>query len=116
MTADASGDSLRKGKQELITKSARNVRESAESLAVQALAYIASDAQRLVPFLQVSGIDASAIRAAAASPGFLAGVLDYVAADERLLLGFARDADLGPGAVMQARAVLGGKPWEADTA
>lgn len=99
----------------MITKSGGNVRKGAESLAVQALAYIASDDQRLAPFLEVTGIGAGAIRAAAASPGFLAGVLDYLAADERLLVGFAREVESSPESIMQARAILGGRPWEADT-
>jgi hypothetical protein len=99
----------------LIAKSGAGVREGAENVAVQAFAYIASDAERLAPFLAASGIDASAIRAAAVAPGFLAGVLDYVAGNERLLLEVAREIGRSPERVMQARAILGGRAWEADT-
>jgi hypothetical protein len=108
LTAEASRDSLRKGKQELIAKSDEAVRQQAENVAVQALAYIGSDPARLAPFLCATGLEPQAIRAAAGAPGFLAGILDYLAADERLLRAFAQETGQDPAAIMRAREILGG--------
>jgi len=72
-----------------MAKTARITRKIAESLAIQALGFMASDPERLGAFLAATGIGPEAIRLAAADPSFLAGVLDYVAADEPLLLAVA---------------------------
>ena len=83
-------------------------REPAETLAIQALSYLAQDPEQLSRFLVLSGIDPGAIRAAAAQPEFLAGVLAYLAQDETLLVRFAAEAGVPPGAVERARALLAG--------
>jgi hypothetical protein len=83
-------------------------REAAETLAIQALSHLAQDPEQLSRFLALSGIDPGAIRAAAAQPEFLAGVLAYLAQDEALLVRFAAEAGVPPGAVEQARTVLAG--------
>jgi hypothetical protein len=49
-------------------------REQAEGLAIQALAFIAGDSERLGRFLAVTGIGPAEIRTAAREPGFLVGV------------------------------------------
>ena len=89
-------DSFRKGKQSLPKAPEQDRREAANSLAVQALTYLARDSERLARFLALSGIGPQSIRAAASSPGFLAGVLEHIAGDEALLLAFATDADVDP--------------------
>ena len=90
-------------------------REAAETLAIQALTFIAADPERLGRFLGLTGIGPAQIRAAAREPGFLAGVLDYLSGDERLLTEFARQTDHDPITVSQARHVLGGGgDWERD--
>jgi hypothetical protein len=86
--------------------------EAAEGLAIQALTFIAQDGERLGRFLAVTGIGPAEIRAAAREPGFLVGVLDHLAADERLLSAFAAEAGIDPPDVGKARAALGGTPWE----
>jgi hypothetical protein len=88
-------------------------REAAESLAIQALSYLAQDPELLSRFLALSGIDPVAIRAAAAQPEFLAGVLAYLAQDEALLVRFAAETGVPPEAVERARAVLAGHDREA---
>jgi hypothetical protein len=85
----------------------------AESLAIQALAFIARDAARIGPFLAATGIGPEMIRAAAREPDFLAGVLDYVASDDGLLVAFAADADLNPFDIPIARETLRQRPSEA---
>lgn len=86
--------------------------QDAESLAVEALTFLASDEERLSRFLALSGIDPAGIRQAAADPGFLGAVLDYLAGDERLLLMFAETAGRDPGDVNKALMALGGRAQE----
>ncbi len=86
--------------------------ESSESLAIQALAFLASDPERLGRFLALSGIGPERIRTAASEPGFLAGVLDHIASDEQLVLAFADAVGVKPGAVERARTTLAGQNWE----
>ena len=87
-------------------------RESAENLAISALAFLAGDPERLGRFLSLTGIGPDAIRKAATEPAFLAGVLDHVVSDETLLVAVAAHAGVSPFTVERAQAVLSGKPWE----
>jgi uncharacterized protein DUF3572 len=89
-------------------KAAPISRDGAESMAVQALGFLAQEPERLGRFLAASGIGPEMIRAAAADPSFLAGVLDFVAADELLLLAFAQHAGIDPRMVERAHALLDG--------
>ena len=77
------------------------------AIAVEALAFLASDVERLERFLALTGLSPDTIRAAAASPGFLAAVLDHLADDESLLVAFAANAGRDPTEVLAARARLG---------
>ena len=86
-------------------------REQAEGLAIQALTFIAGDGERLGRFLAVTGIGPAEIRSAAREPGFLAGVLDYMASDDRLIAAFAGENNLDPADIDKARVVLAGR-WE----
>ena len=87
--------------------------EAAEGLAIQALTFIAGDGERLGSFLAATGIGPAQIRAAAQQPGFLTGVLEYLAGDERLLQEFASTAGFELSDVGKALAALGGH-WERD--
>ncbi|HEY2531849.1 MAG TPA: DUF3572 domain-containing protein [Xanthobacteraceae bacterium] len=80
-------------------------------LAVSALGFVAAEPHRLAHFLTLTGIRAERIREAAQQPGFLAGVLDHLLADERLLIGFADSAGIDPVSVARARSALT-RPWE----
>ena len=64
-----------------MAKGARINRKIAENLAIQALGFMAGDAERLGAFLAATGIGPEMIRKAAADPSFLAGVLDHVCGD-----------------------------------
>jgi hypothetical protein len=87
-------------------------RHAAESLAVQALTFLAGDPERLARFLALTGIGPDKIRAAAATPGFLAGVLDHIASEEGLVTAFAAEAGVEPAQIEQARRTLAGGNWE----
>src|SRR2546425_5481824 len=94
-----------------MVKPARITREFAEKLAISALSCLAGEPERLGAFLAATGIGPEAIRKAAADPAFLAGVLDYVCADEALLIAVAEQAGIAPREVEHAQAVLSGRPW-----
>ena len=89
-------------------KSGKVSKDAAESIAAQALAFLASEPQRLAGFLGVSGIDLGELRARAGDPDLLAAVLDYLVRDESQLLVFAAEAGMPPERVVMAGHVLAG--------
>jgi hypothetical protein len=91
----------------------RRHREAAETLAIQALAYIAEQPETLGRFLDASGIAADEIRAASRQPDFLAGVLEHMLGDESLLLAFAQSQGIDPAEIARASAAFG-RHWERD--
>ena len=88
-------------------------REKAETLAIAALSFIAGEPESLARFLALSGIGPATLRRAAADPAFLAGVLDFVLADEPLLVAFAGHAGIAPEGIARARRAFGGREVEA---
>lgn len=91
-----------------------NPREAAEALAIQGLGHMAGDPERLGRFLTLTGLDPQSLRAAAQETSFLAGLLDYIAGDQDLLLGFCAEAGIAPADIDRARRALGGGDWERD--
>lgn len=85
-------------------------RDAAEALALEALTFLATDSEHLERFVALSGLSPDNLRAAGASPDFLAGVLDYLAGDEALLLAFAANRQIDPGEITRAWTLLGGAP------
>ena len=83
-------------------------RDEAESIAIQAIAHLATDEDRLNRFLALTGLDPDGLRAAAGQPGFLASILDHLAGYEPDLLAFATEAGIPPERVAAARLVLSG--------
>jgi hypothetical protein len=90
-------------------------RHAALELAIAALGFIASERDELSRFLALTGIDPSSIRTAVKEPGFLGGVLAYIAGNEQTLLAFAAHAGVAPQEIEKARIVLTGDDWERDT-
>ncbi len=78
-----------------------------DALAIMALTFLAREPERLVRFLDLTGLEPSGLRAAAASPGFLAAVLDHIMSDESLLVDFAADSNVSPEIIPMARHALG---------
>ena len=76
--------------------------DGVEQIALQALGFLVDDDERLVRFLQASGLSPDTLRQSAGEPGFLAAVLDHVMADEETLLACARALRLKPETVAQA--------------
>ena len=85
-------------------------RELAESVAIQALSYLAEEPDRLGRFLALTGLAPESLRAAALEPNFLLGVLDFLAGDETMLRDFAKDREIEPDLVTRARDHLAGAP------
>lgn len=82
--------------------------EAANELAIDALAWLAADPERLDRFLALTGIGLDTIRDAATQPGFLSAVLDHLCADEATLLAFAAELGKPPEFVSAARETLAG--------
>jgi hypothetical protein len=89
-----------------LRKPVHNPREVAEIVAVQALSFVAGDAERLGLFLAESGIGPETLRSAAADPHFLASVLDFVLRDDATVRAFAAASELDPTTIAAARDAL----------
>ena len=90
------------------TRPARLTPDQATDIAIQALSWLAADAERLDRFLSLTGIDHEGIRKAAQEPGFLSAVLDHLCADEDSLLTFVGEVNLRPEMISGAREILAG--------
>lgn len=78
----------------------------AREIALQALAFLATDEGRTERFLALTGAEPGEIRTLARDPGFLAGVLDFLLAEDAPLLAFCEEAELRPETVHAARHIL----------
>ncbi|MDQ2065671.1 DUF3572 domain-containing protein [Xinfangfangia sp. CPCC 101601] len=81
---------------------------TAESLALQALGWLAAQDEAFGAFLAYSGTDAGEVRARAAEPELLGSVLDFLLSDEQQLLRFCAETGHAPEAPMRARQHLPG--------
>jgi len=86
----------------------------AETIAINALQFLAERPEEFGRFLTLSGIDPAGLRKLAEDTQFLGGILDFLLADEALLLVFAAEAGLAPQAIADARRSLehGSRPLE----
>lgn len=82
--------------------------DSAEAVALQALAFIAEDEELLARFIALSGCGADDIRLRIGDRNFLTGVLDFILADEPTVLAFANHGHLTSELPLRARQVLSG--------
>lgn len=85
-----------------------NDTQFAETLAIQALGHLAQDKEVLERFLSITGLAPERIREAAATPGFLAGVLDYLMQNEALLLTFSENNNIKAESILAAHRQLSG--------
>ena len=95
-------------------KPVQNPREVAEIVAVQALSFIASDAELLGRFLTETGIGPATLRTAASDPQFLRSVLDFVMRDDATIKAFAKASEHHPTTIADAHQALGDPQWERD--
>lgn len=82
--------------------------EAAETVALQALTWLAGNEDVLPVFLGASGLSVSDLAAGARRPEFLGSVLDFLLMDDAWIVAFCDDAALAYDAPMLARAALPG--------
>jgi hypothetical protein len=87
-------------------------RGDAESVAIQVLNFIVADVDRIIQFLNVTGLQPETIRTSATSSHFLLGVLEYVAKDDELLKAIDQNLKIRPTAVLAAIVYLSPEPEE----
>lgn len=82
--------------------------ETAQTIALQALTFIAMDEEALNGFMAQSGLEVGTLRLRANDPELQAGVLDYLLSHEPRLLAFCEHVDIDPADPARARALLPG--------
>lgn len=82
--------------------------DRAETVAVQALGWLAGNDDLLPVFLNATGASADDLRAQAAEPEFLGSVLDFLMMDDAWVIAFCDAAGLPYNVPMQARQLLPG--------
>lgn len=86
-------------------------RETAETLALDALAWLLADDGRAPAFLNATGADPAELGARLGDPAFLVGVLQVLLQDEGWVRAFCADTGRPPTAPMAAlHALPGGAP------
>ena len=87
-------------------------RESAETIAAQALEWVAGEPERINGFLNLSGLSPGELIAQAADPRVLGAVLDFLLTEDRLVMAFCDEVGLAYTVPQAARAALpGGEVW-----
>jgi hypothetical protein len=86
--------------------STRHQRDAAETLALEALAWLATSDEDLIRFVEASGVGAEELRERAGEADVLRAVLDFVLADDARLLSFCAGHDVEPRDVHMARHAL----------
>lgn len=82
--------------------------EKAETLALQALAWIAADEDLLGRLAEATGASLGDLRSGAQDPVFLAGVLEFLATEDRWITAFCDAHGLSYDAPLRALAALPG--------
>lgn len=82
--------------------------DSAETIALQALGWLAANEELLPVFLGATGASEADLRARATDPEFLGSVLDFLMMDDAWVVAFCEGQDLAFDIPMRARAALPG--------
>ncbi len=72
-------------------------------IALQLMAFIASNEERLERFSALSGMGLHEMQTGATDPVFLGFMLDYALQDEALILEFAQNHEISPQTLVNAR-------------
>lgn len=78
------------------------------TIALQLIAFLASDDERLDRFTSLSGMSLGDMKDGAENPVFLGFMLDYALQDEALILSFAENQEISPQSLAFARRQLPG--------
>lgn len=82
--------------------------ETAETVALQALAWMLADPDRAGAFLAATGAAPADLARSAADPAFLGAVLDVLLSDEAQVIAFCTESGLARDLPLAARAALPG--------
>ncbi len=85
-----------------------NTRETAETLALRCLAWLAGNEDLLPVFMNASGATEADLRTRVQDPVFLGSVLDFVMMDDAWVIAFCQSEGLANDSLIQARAALPG--------
>lgn len=83
--------------------------ERAETIALQALGWLAGNDDLFPTFLGATGAAVSDLRDRAADPAFLASVLEFITMDDQWVVAFCGEAGLANEDPMRARYALPGQ-------
>lgn len=83
-------------------------RDDAETIAFQALGFLAEEPNRIGRFLALTGMEPATLMEGAETAAVQVAILDHLLGDESLLMVFSGHAGLNPDAVAEARALLSG--------
>ncbi len=86
--------------------------EAAETLALQAAAFIFSDEDLMNGFVGLTGADPQDVKENLGDPCYLAGVLEYLLSREEELVQFCEAQDINPEQPKWAWVLLSGGPQE----
>jgi hypothetical protein len=85
-----------------------NRQESAETIALQALGWLAGNDDLMPVFLGATGASVNELAKSVKDPAFLGSVLDFLVMDDAWVMAFCDAANLPYEAPMQARVALPG--------
>jgi hypothetical protein len=95
---------------EAISGQGKPGRGDAEGLAIRIFEFIVADVDRIIQFLNVTGLQPETLRESANTPHFLLGILDYVSKDDELLKLIHKDLGIPPDAILAAAGHLAPTP------
>jgi hypothetical protein len=81
---------------------------NAMAMAVDILSFLAEREDDFIRFISLSGLGPNELRSGLTDAEILAGVMDFLLSEDRLVLDFTQAAGLAPTAPAQARAHLPG--------
>lgn len=81
--------------------------DQAETIALQGLAYLASEPEELERFLGLSGLDLDSLRARAGDRATLRAILEYILTDDAKVTGLCADLGINTLELHKASHILG---------
>lgn len=80
--------------------------DHAATIALQALAFLVEDEEKLSRFMAITGFSAENLKAEASKQAFQAAIIEYLMSDESLLLVFCAHANVDPAEIAPAHFAL----------
>lgn len=77
-------------------------RNDTESLGLRVFDFIVQDVDRIILFMNITGLQPETLRESAKAPDFLLGVLEYVSKDDELLKAIHAELGIPPATILAA--------------